>query len=119
MAENKVRAGAVRLVGLGPPGSSGILGSEDFNDSTMPRCGTESSVSRQKRCRQGLSKREVGSVVGRSAITKLPDAWQKQVMGVSVQGKVQQVLQRFLTSVHRQLPGPDIAAQDLGNLWVQ
>jgi hypothetical protein len=46
----------------------------------------------QKRRRQGLGKGKVGGVVGRSAVAEPPNTWQEEMMRVSVQWQVQQVL---------------------------
>ena len=73
--------------------------SRQFDPRTMTGCCSKMTVAREQRSVERFSKGDVNGVVGREIVPQVPDTRQKEVMRISVQGKVCQVGQSRTATV--------------------
>jgi len=82
----------------------------------MARRSCEASVARQKRRIQRLGKRDVDGIVGREIVPQVPYPRQKDAVGISPKGKVEEVVQRRAAPLRIDFAGGGVPSNDLGDL---
>lgn len=91
---------------------------EDFN-CCFGFCYAQCLVASDKRSIQSFGERQVGSVVGRKVIPKLPDAGQQHRVRKSIERQVGEVMERLFSALSGQDSGAAITTKDLRHLQVQ
>jgi hypothetical protein len=61
----------------------------------MARRSGETPIAREQRSVERFGKGDVDGVIGREIIPQSPDAWQKEIVRVSVQGKIRDMSTRI------------------------
>ena len=79
----------------------------------------EAAIQGDQRRRQGFREREVGGIVGGDGLTKLPDAWQQNVVGVACQIQSAEVVERPTASGFVDGTRPQVATQHLCHFQIQ
>ena len=85
----------------------------------MPSGGSQPPVACQQRCVERLGKRDVGSIIGRQIVPQIPDAGQKEIVRIALQGKVCQIGEGQTAALRPDFAVRSVASDDLGNFDIE
>lgn len=94
-------------------------GSDDFDGGMMSGSGGELGIARQQRCVKGFCQSNIGSVVSGHIVAELPDSGQKQIMWVTGQRKVGEILYGLKAPGCIEIAGKRIPTKDLSDFNIE
>ena len=65
-----------------------VFNLDELNTGMVPGRGRQCSITSDKGSGKGFRKRNIGGIVSRQVVSKLPDPWQEKIIGISEQRKV-------------------------------
>ena len=84
----------------------------------MAVCAGKFPVACQKRCVEGFGEGDIGRIVGRQGVAKLPEAWDQILVAVSLYTQAVEVGERFLRPTDRHGLAVGQTTQGLGHFHI-